>query len=182
MDNLTTARLLLRNFQSADAEDLHEMILQYQASGLAVYDHAWPSALAEVRKVTEWFAQGDNFLAVYYQPASKVIGFIAFNRVYEDPPVYNLGYLFNSDFHHQGFALEACTAVLDHAFTDLAAQRVESGTAAMNSASRRLLANLGFQPVREQETSFQCDSKGTPISFTGIVYELPRASWLSRST
>jgi ribosomal-protein-alanine N-acetyltransferase len=178
-----TERLVIRNFRAGDWEALHAMILQYEASGLAVYDQPWPTAPEEIRKVAEWFASGDSFLAVCLggkiQDARPFIGFVALNEEGQTDGgrVFNLGYVFNFDYHGQGYATEACRALLDYAFAQLGAAKIVTGTAAANTASCRLLERLGFTKTGESTGSFGKAPDGQPIEFLGYSYALSREDW-----
>jgi ribosomal-protein-alanine N-acetyltransferase len=173
-----TARLEIRNFCASDAPGLRETILAYQASAYAAYDHPWPNSAEEINGVVDWFANGDSFLAVCLKATGQFIGFFALNRG-EDPgaQVYDLGYVFNSAYHRQGYASEGCRALLDYAFEQLGAQRITSGTAAVNLPSCKLLARLGFQIVGGGRRSFQQDGERNPIEFEGYQFELARSTW-----
>ena len=172
---LETTRLLIRNFKPEDWQALHEMIVQYQASELAAYDHRWPTSPEEIQGVAAWFAGGDHFLAVCLKDTGRLIGFVALNPEQpEQDRVFNLGYVFNFDYHGQGYATEACRAMLGRAFNDLQAEKVISGTAAANRASCRLLEKLGFTRTAASTGSFRNAEDGTPIEFTGYSYALSR--------
>ncbi|MET0694373.1 MAG: GNAT family protein [Propionibacteriaceae bacterium] len=56
-----------------------------------------------------------------------------------------LGYVFHPDVAGQGYATEACAAVLALAFDQLGLHRVTARMDARNSASRRLVSRLGFR-------------------------------------
>jgi ribosomal-protein-alanine N-acetyltransferase len=145
MQTIQTDRLTLRNFSPEDWPDLHEMIVQYQASEYAQYDHKWPTSEQEIQNVAKWFSTGDSYLAVCLRSTGKLIGLVAMNREEtEDGPVFNLGYIFNFDYHGQGYATEACRAAIAHAFGRLGAARMVTGTAPENLPSRRLLGRLGL--------------------------------------
>jgi ribosomal-protein-alanine N-acetyltransferase len=152
---LESERLTITNFKISDWEALHEMINQYVSSGLAAYEpHQWPTSPEEIRKITEWFASGDSYFAVCLKNTDRFIGFAALNpeqKVRE----FNLGYIFNFDYHGKGYATEACRAILDHAFGRLQAQKVVTETAAENIASVRLLEWLGFRKNSESSGSFE---------------------------
>jgi len=155
MTMLETERLTIRNFRISDWEALHEMISQYVSSGLAAYEpHQWPTSPEEIRKITEWFASGDSYFAVCLKDTDRFIGFVALNPEQKERE-FNLGYVFNFDYHGKGYATEACLAVLSHAFDLLQAQRVVTGTAAANTASVRLLERLGFRKTSESTGSFE---------------------------
>jgi len=175
---LETDRLTLRNFVYSDWEDLHAMIVQYKASGYADYDQPWPASPEEIKGVINWFASGDQFLAVCLKETQQFIGFVALNpEADEGSRVYNLGYIFKADFHGKGYASEACRAVLAHAFRTLMAQSLVAGTAAVNLPSCRLLEKLGFQKTDESMGSLQNSANGKPIKFLGRTYTLTREAW-----
>jgi ribosomal-protein-alanine N-acetyltransferase len=178
MISLEIERLVLRNFQSSDWGDLHTMIVQYEASGMAVYDQPWPTSPEDIKGVVNWFASGDQYHAVCLKEGSRFIGFVALNpEADESSRVYNLGYIFLDDFHNKGFASEACRAVLQHAFHCLKAERVIAGTAALNVPSCHLLEKLGFIKTGESTGSFRNSEDGTPIEFLGFTFTLTKEAW-----
>jgi len=181
---LETERLTLRNFSESDWEALHTMIVQYEASELGAYDQPWPTAPEEIRKIAAWFASSDAYFAVCLKARGQFIGFVSPNPEPAPTPNhdFNIGYVFNFDYHGQGYATEACRAVLCYAFRDLQAQRVITGTAAVNRASCRLLERLGFTKTGETPTSFQNGPDGKPVEFLGFGYALTKAAWETRST
>ena len=174
---LETERLLIRNFRVGDWEALHEIISQYESSEFAAYDQPWPTAPEEIKKITEWFADGDSYLAVCLKVAGRLIGFVALNQQQDDDRTFSLGYIFHFDYHGQGYATEACRAVLAYAFDRLQAHRVVTGTAAANRASCRLLERLGFKKTSESTPSFRTTPDGQPIQFVGYTFELSRDEW-----
>ena len=163
MEAIRTERLTLRNFRPEDWRDLHEMIVQYQASEYAQYDHKWPTSEEEIQGVARWFSEGDSYLAACLRATGKLIGLVALNKEErEDGPAHNLGYVFNSGYHGQAYATEACRAAIDHAFERLGATRFVTGTAPANPPSRRLLARLGLREIGDG------------------MYALERDEWLAR--
>lgn len=176
---IDTERLALRNFGADDWEALYELITQYESSPYAAYDQPWPTSPAEIKKVAEWFASGDNYLAVCLQDTGQFIGFVALNPEQEGRE-FNLGYVFNSNYHGKGYATEACQAVLSYAFGPLKAQRVITGTAAVNQASCRLLDRLGFRKTAETTASFRSATNGEPIEFHGYTFVNSREEWERR--
>lgn len=175
---IETERLVVRNFNVNDWDVLHKMIVQYEASEYAAYDQPWPTSVEEIKGITKWFASGDNFLAACLKETSQFIGFVALSP--EEGEEYNLGYVFDSNYHGQGYATEACNAVLHRAFGPLKASRVISGTAAVNRSSCRLLERLGFRKTGEETTSFRATEDGKPIEFLGYVYALSNDEWQNR--
>ena len=178
MKTIETKRLVIRNFKTSDYEALLEMILQYEASGYAVYDQPWPVSPEEIKGVVEWFTSGDSYLAVCLKDTYRFIGFVALNpEQKEDCQELNLGYIFNSNFHGKGYATEACQAVIEHAFNQLLATRVISGTASINRPSCQLLERLGFKTTGESRVSFRNTEEGKPVEFLGYSFALSRDEW-----
>jgi len=175
---LETERLLIRNFAPDDAEALRDLILWKESSEYAIYDQQWPTSKGAIRGITEWFAKEDSYLAVCLKEGGRLIGFVALNpgddeRAHE----FDLGYCFHPDYQGQGYATEACRAVLRWAFTQKGARRVTSGTAAANLPSCRLLERLGFRQVGEGTASFRETPEGEPIRFRGLSFALTRDEW-----
>lgn len=178
MEAIYTDRLIIRNFKSDDWEALHEMIVQYESSEFGAYDQQWPTAPEEIKGVTEWFASGDSFVAVCLKDTGRFIGFVGLNpEQKEDSREFNIGYVFNFNYHGKGYATEACRAVMARGFDELKADRVITGTAAANIASCRLLERLGFQKTAESTGSFKNDADGKPIEFLGYSYAISREEW-----
>lgn len=175
---MKTERLLVRNFKLNDWTALLEMIVQYESSEYAKYDWQWPTSPEEIKGVTECFACRDSYLAVCLKDTGRFIGFVSLNQEQgEGRQEFNIGYIFNSDYHGQGYATEACQAVLRYAFDRLQAQRVITGTAAANRASCRLLERLGFQLTASGTSSLRNTPDGTPIEFLGCTYSISRDEW-----
>jgi [ribosomal protein S5]-alanine N-acetyltransferase len=150
---LQTERLILRNFTPADTEPLHRTILQYQATPYAAFDHPWPTDEAGIAGAVAWFASGDDYLAVCLKDTGEYLGFVCLNP--GENHTFNLGYIFGADYHGQGYAGEACRAMLGRTFDDLAAELVVSGTPLIHDASIRLLKRLGFVQPDENEGFFR---------------------------
>jgi RimJ/RimL family protein N-acetyltransferase len=175
MERIRTERLELRNFVPEDYRDLKEIIIDKEASDYAVYDHEFPTGEEAVRRVTERFANGDKFMAVWLPEAAKVIGFVCLNG--EDRKL-DLGYCFHSKFGGKGYATEACRAVLRHAFHTLNVDSLESGTALLNEPSCRMLDRLGFEKTGEERLAFRKTAEGIPIEFVGGTYLLEKERWM----
>lgn len=177
MDPIETERLTIRNFRKDDWEDLREMILQYESSEYAVYDHQWPTSEDELKGIADWFSKGDRFLAVCLKRTGRFIGLVSLNEDGCQEEVYGLGYILNFDYHGRGYATEACKAVVDYAFAGLGAERVVTGTAAANRPSCRLLERLGLKRMGESTGSFRRSPDGKPIEFTAFTYALSKDEW-----
>jgi [ribosomal protein S5]-alanine N-acetyltransferase len=175
MINVSTSRMLIRNFFPDDWRELQQIILDKEASKYAFSDYPLPTSEREVKEMTNWFSQGDSFLAVYEKADKKIIGYIAINS--EKQFEYNLGYCLHSDYQNKGYATEACIAVVNYVFSNLNAEKFVTGTAVSNEPSCKMLTKLGFTKTGESVTSFRKDEEGKPIEFTGASFELTRDTW-----
>lgn len=178
MKDLNTKRLTLRNFTSEDDRDLQEILLSKEASKYAQYDHEFPTSLDEVKEINGRFSKGDKFLAVCESDHQKVIGFICLNGEKEE--TLDLGFCFNASYSGQGYATEACVAVITYAFNTLQVERLGSGTANLNDPARRLLDRLNFSKQNEEILSFRMTPEGKPIQFVGSNYLLEKDEWTRR--
>jgi RimJ/RimL family protein N-acetyltransferase len=105
MVHLTTERLTLRNFISSDWKALHTLINQFAVVEMAAYDQPWPMGENAIKGVTEWFASGDDYLAVCLKPTGEFIGFVTLNlETDEGQRTFNLGDNFNSIYQGKGYA------------------------------------------------------------------------------
>ncbi len=156
MTDITTDRLRIRNFRVEDWKALHGIIQQYKASGLAVYDHEWPAAQEEYPKIAEWFATGDSYRAVGLMDSDRLIGFVCLNPdEKQGTRQYSLGYTFGSDYHGEGYATEACSAALSHAFSRLEADAIVTGTAQENEASQIAIFHGPVFPSVDHPASYR---------------------------
>jgi RimJ/RimL family protein N-acetyltransferase len=176
---METDRLVIRNFSIDDWQDLQEMIIQYQASEYAIYDHKWPTSTEEIKGIAKWFADGDSYLAVCLKNTRKLIGFVSTNQNKKEGSLdVSLGYCFNFNYHGKGYATESCQALIDYAFEQLGADRIVTGTAAANHPSCQLLKRLGLKKTGESTGSFWNTPDGKPIEFLGFSFALLKDEWL----
>jgi RimJ/RimL family protein N-acetyltransferase len=175
---IETDRLTIRRLKVDDWRDLQEMIIQYEASEVSDYDHAWPTSAKAIKEMATWFADGDSYLAVCLKTTHKLIGFIVLDpEEREGFREFSLGYIFNADYHGRGYATEGCRAVIAHAFGPLAADRVIAGTAAANERSCRLLTRLGMRGTGQSIGSLRRTQEGEPIEFLNLSFAISRAEW-----
>jgi ribosomal-protein-alanine N-acetyltransferase len=179
MIELESERLLLRNFEPTDWEDLLEMSQQYEQTDMAQYDQEYPQTPEGMKEIVEILGCGDEFAAVVLKNQPKVIGLLQFQRKknYADEVVHGFGGIFNSDFQGKGYAFEASRSVLRYLFEELRINRCIAGTAVVNTKSRKLTERLGFREVEQKQVHFRKDSTGDPINFPYVTYELSREDW-----
>jgi [ribosomal protein S5]-alanine N-acetyltransferase len=178
-----TERLILRNFNSDDLEDMLEITRQYERSEMGKYDQLYPQTAEELKPVIDYLSSGDYFAAVELKSQGKVIGLIQFQlkKDYVNEVVRGFGFNFNANFHGKGYATEACKEALEYLLGELQIDKCTAGTAAVNTRSRKLLDRLGFKEVGEKTTHFREDADGVPIKFLYTLYELTREQWKTKN-
>ncbi len=144
MPVLQTERLVLRGFDPSDAVD----VFAY-ASGPNVGPRAgWEphKTIEDSRRVVERFIRGGEVWAVVEKKTGHVIGSVGLHK--RGPRIVEgareLGYALGEGSWGQGYATEACGAVLRHAFVELGCPVVSVGHFPGNQQSKRVIKKLGF--------------------------------------
>lgn len=173
---LHTARLRLRPFDDADADDL--FALQSNAHVLRYWDSPpWSDRERAERFLTtcrEMAEQGTGVrLAMDLVRDGAFIGWCTLNRWNPDFRSASLGYCLDDAAWGRGYATEAARALLRWAYDTLDLNRVQAEVDTRNGASARVLEKLGF--VREGTLREECIVNGD-VSDTW-VYGLLRREW-----
>ena len=173
---LTTARLRLRPFTSADADAL--FALHSSVDVLRYWDSPPWSERARAERFIEAcgrMAQDGSGarLAMDRVSDKAFIGWCALVRWNPDYRSASMGYCLDDAAWGQGYATEACRAVLQWAFDTLDLNRVQAETDTRNAASARVLEKLGF--VREGTLREDCVVNGEVSD--SWVYGLIRREW-----
>ena len=173
---LQTARLRLRPFDDADADEL--FALHSSAEVLRYWDSPpWGERgragqfIDTCRQMAEE-ATGVR-PAVERVAGGAFIGWCSLTRWNPDYRSAALGYCFNQAAWGHGYATEAAGAVLEWAFDTLDLNRVQAETDTRNAASARVLEKLGF--VREGTLREDCVVHGDVSD--SWVYGLLRREW-----
>ena len=161
MKILETERLLIRPFVLEDTEALHreiysdeEVVRYYSSKGVLTLE-ATRQHLIE--HLASWREEELGRSAVVLKEIGTFIGQVhlnadvnSFARWSAEPsPTYNnveveLAFAFGRRFWGQGYAFEACTALIDYAFNDLRLRRLVGGFHGNNTRSRNLHQRLGY--------------------------------------
>jgi RimJ/RimL family protein N-acetyltransferase len=107
------------------------------------------------------------------QGNAQVIGSCGFIQIDRHPP--ELGYWLGTKFWGKGYATEAVRAMIDHAFTDLDCEALQSAARVTNPASRRVLEKCGFQWTGAGLCRVRALSSSVPID----RFRLDRGLWAS---
>lgn len=155
---LAGERLILRNL--AD-RDFAAMLGYYNDPTLAEYLDVPTMTEDRVRRFIE--GQCDRPLgvpgewtqiAIERRDTGEMIGDLGFRVNADYPHEAELGYRIAREHQHHGFAVEAVSRLLDHAFTALGLHRVIAYTGCENEPSIRLLERVGFRREGRMRASY----------------------------
>ncbi len=170
MKQIETARLIIRNFIPDDADDLYEILgdTETMKNCEPAYD------LQKTKEFLHSFCIGKNgAVAAVHKQSQKVIGYILFNEI--EPSIYEMGWFINRNYWRQGYAYEACKAVIDYAFCELDAHKVFA-EAIDGVKSVGLMQKLGMKLEGVQRSQTK-DNDGNWVDL--YFYGLLREEWSS---
>ena len=166
MKTIRTKRLLLRPFRESDRDDLFEFLYQLKDDEFEGY----PDITRErVREQLRQRLGSEAFYAVVLADTGKVIGNIYCGD--RDFDAKKVGYIINRDYRRMGYAAEALSAVIGHAFRQ-GTHRVFAECDPRNTASWKLLEKVGMRREAHfrQNLWFRKDADGTPVWKDTYVY------------
>ena len=142
---LTTQRLLLREFRTADFDEYAANMADPKATqflaGMVDRRTAWRMFLAASGS---WVLHGAGWWTVEVRETGEVVGEVgAFVR--EACPDFEIGWNLYRRFWGQGFAIEAATAALAFTFEGHRAKRVIAHITAANAPSVAVSRRLGMK-------------------------------------
>jgi ribosomal-protein-alanine N-acetyltransferase len=175
MEPLETQRLLLRHFAPADADDIYRAV--YSDAEVCRY---YCGQTRHKSTIPEWIiyrshqSRGNDFglLAIELKAEHRVIGLCGLQAYVGDwlrfesepdridhPLEVELTYALERRSCGNGYATEACRALIDFAFNELKLRRLVTGRNPANTAAMRLQARLGMRMERNSRQTF-CDWVG----------------------
>ena len=161
-----TDRLILRPFREEDLHDLHAYLSD---PAVVAFEPYKPMTLAEVKENLAWRISTDEMIAVELKSTGRLIGNVYLGR--RDFDTLEIGFVFNRDYQHQGFARESCEKLIDRAFSS-GIHRIYAECDPENRASWGLLERLGFarEAHLRQNVYFWTDAAGQPLWKDTYVY------------
>lgn len=148
---LTTARLLLRPFDAADAPRVQQLAGDARiADTTTTIPHPYPDGAAEawIAAHRERSAAGTELTcAVQLRATGELIGCISLVDIHPTHARAELGYWIGVAYWRQGYASEAAVALVRHAHEALGCTRIVARCVARNGASAAVLRRAGL--VRE---------------------------------
>jgi len=152
MPTLETERLLIRPFQADDGDaayavfEGHPDVWRYDPGRQRTYEER----AREIHyRIAQYAREGFGCMAVTRRADGALLGYCGLQTwlratrplaTLETELFYKLG----RPYWGQGYATEACHAMIRHAFTDLRLPRLVTVTAAANTESLALLRRLGM--------------------------------------
>ena len=163
---IETTRLILRRHEEKDFEDMLEYLSDEEVVAFEPY---MPMGADEVRGCLKERMKSDEFLAVEEKASGKMIGNLYVGERFCDS--VEIGYVFNRNYWHKGYATEACEEVMNYVFAQ-GKHRLEAECDPLNEASWKLLERLGFQRegYLHKNIYFRTDKEGKPIWKDSYVY------------
>jgi len=146
---LTTPRLRLRDFQSADWQAVHTFtadpaVVQFMPLDPATQEevHAWVQAWIDQAQAEP---RTSYDLAVVHATTQRVIGWCRIAWRSDEVRQAELAYMLHQQYWGQGVATELAHALLTFGFTTMQAHRIFATTRPANVGSWRVLEKLGMR-------------------------------------
>ncbi len=153
LPTLTTARLVLRPFDMADAATVQKLAGDFDVADTTLHiPHPYPDGMAEEWIASHGPAWADQRRATFALTCDGVlIGAVAL-EINEQYLRGELGYWIGRADWGKGYASEAATAVRDFGFDALGLHRIQAHHMTRNPASGRVMEKLGmaFEGIHRQ--------------------------------
>lgn len=151
---LETERMTVREFTIADLDDLQEILGDEETMA---YSEPTYTRERTAEFLRQFCVEKKGAVAAVLKATGRVIGYILFHEL--DEGVYEMGWFFNRTCWGKGYALEACKAVVDHAFNQQNAHKIFAETID-GGKSVDLMKKLGMKPERIRRSQVK-DRSGT---------------------
>jgi len=119
---LETDRMILRDFELDDLNDLHEIF-----GDAEVMENVEPAYdLDKTRQFLTDFCinrdpRGEHAAAL--KESGKVIGYVLFKPI-DEPEIYEIGWIFNRAYWRKGYAYEICERLIRHGFDKMKLHKI----------------------------------------------------------
>lgn len=140
LNEIVSERLIIRKFMADDWKDIHEYISDEKVVKFEPYE---PFSEEESKEEAICRARDEAFIAVCLKESGKVIGNLYFGK--RDYETYELGYLFNANYWHNGYATESVKALINYAFKEMKVRRIIAMCNPENEVSWRLLERVNMR-------------------------------------
>ncbi len=172
---METERLLIRRFKSEDWMDLYDYLSQEEVVKYEPYE---VFSMEQCQKEAINWAGNESFWAICLKETGKLIGNIYLSK--GDFDTWELGYVFNKEYHNFGYATEAAWTLVNDAFINQQARRVIAMCNPYNISSWKLMERLNMrrEAHKLQNIYFKKDDLGNPIWLDTYEYAILDSEWL----
>lgn len=169
---LETERLIMRELNPADFDSLCQIMQDdatmyaYEGAFSDAETHAWLD-----RQISRYEKWGFGLWAVILKESGQLIGQCGLTwQPWKDTEVLEIGYLFNKNYWHKGYATEAAAACKQYAFEVLKADEVCSIIRDTNRLSR----NVALRNGMTKEDAWIKHYRGVDMPHERFVVRKPR--------
>lgn len=157
---MITERLEIRRFKNEDLNDIYNYLSDPE---VVKYEPYKPLNKEQCREYLNAMVSGNDFWAIVLKEKNIVIGQVYLSNT--SPYLWELGYVFNSNYQHKGYASEAVAKLLQHIFNEQDAHRVSAHCNVENKPSWKLLERIGFRREGHflQNVYFFTDENDLPL-------------------
>lgn len=143
MERIETERLILRQFEFSDKDDLFEIMSDEQTSLDDGGYHASKSQDQQYLALMEILCRQQRF-SIILKENQKMIGMINLQDDNRAVSSYELGFVMNPNYRRRGYTYEAVQAVMNYYFEHNLVQMFSVSCFPYNKASLKLIEKLGF--------------------------------------
>ena len=174
---LTTERLALRRFTSADLDWFAELysdpdVTRYLGGTI---DRAQAGSLLKTR-ILEYYDEhpGLGIWTTIERPTGAAVGFHLLNHI-RGESIIQVGFTLRKSAWGQGFGTEMASAVLRYGFVDLGLPRIAGMANLQNHASQRVLLKIGLERRGDRAFSHPAYAAEGPMAW----FERDAVDWLA---
>lgn len=173
MNLIETERLYIRNFHEEDWKDMYEYFSDSKTLEFEPYE---PFTVEQCKAECINRAKGNNFYGVCLKKTNKLIGNLFVDKYSEEFNTWEIGYIFNSKYHRNGYGSESTKAIVDYLFKEKDARRIIAMCDPLNIPSWKLLERIGMKREAhfKKEIYFKKDENNEPIWKDTYIYAILR--------
>ena len=166
--DLKTERLLLRQLQPEDAEEIFQLRSDKKVN--AFLDRAIATSIDDARQFINMIiaAQNNNksmMWVITLKDSPKLIGTIVYWNIVKEKDEAEVGYELLPQYHGQGIMQEALSKVIEFGFETVGLKTIVADPKAINEPSVKLLEKCGFVKKDVIENGYLIYELRAPLSF-----------------
>ncbi len=148
MENIQTKRLILKEIEIKDAEQIYKLFSDKDL--LKFTDNDIHKTIDDTKKLIkkyqkEFESEKSARWAICLKKKNEIIGVLSIYHIDKKHKFATIGSLLDKNYQKNGFMSEARLATIDYAFNFLKLNRLEAQVFVKNIPSIKMLEKLGFQ-------------------------------------